>query len=217
MIWKAILFGKKIPLQMQRSKWCMNKLRKYHIDSEKALEFIHWNLENLNELSEAVLYCTPFDKGTFYTFLQDGITKDQLYKFRSGCGSSACIQENAIEILSNELLLSSDMISIFDAFDHSYDESGDWQFFDRVGLHFKNEVYFLVQAKEMDKELLQHCFYNSDCIWHSLIVTSSHRFIKRKEQAITSKELETIAKNAKFVMLRAYDQEGYIIWEKNYS
>ncbi|MCH9616795.1 MAG: hypothetical protein SP4CHLAM5_01920 [Chlamydiia bacterium] len=47
------------------------------------------------------------------------------------------------------------------------------------------------------------------------MVMSDIPFERNKDKSISTQQLEDIAKKAQLVVLRAYDQEGYVFWQRN--
>jgi hypothetical protein len=77
------------------------ELVRYELEKKEILEFIHWNLEDLNVLSKAVLTQTPFEKGVFYALMPKGLSKEQVHSFRGGCVKSHGIQEGVCNFIYN--------------------------------------------------------------------------------------------------------------------
>lgn len=192
----------------------MTKLKKYELEAAKTLGFIKWNLNDLNMLSKSVLKYSPFNEGRFFTFLRNDISNDQLYSFKCG-GVGGGVKNKIIDIVHAELISPFGGLCIFDDYDQDFDSVGGWNLYDQVGIHFQNEVYFAVESNNSNKDLLLNCFRASDCIWHSLIILCKFTFSRNKDQSITEKELKEIALTANYILLRAYDAEGYIIWQRN--
>jgi hypothetical protein len=107
---------------------------------------------------------------------------------------------------------------VFDALYEDYDSDfgvGE-DLFSKISMHNNHkEIYLVAFCNQVDVSFLQKCFQMTDCIWHSLMVMSDIPFEKNKDKSISTEKLEEIAKNAQMVVLRAYDQEGYVFWERN--
>ena len=192
----------------------MKKLKKYALDANKTLAFIESNIKGLNTLSFSVLQKTPFSQGTFYAMLREGLTDEYIHGFTNGYVGGG-VREKVTEVLHKELIKSEEGVCIFDDYDAAYNPDSDWDVFKETGVFFNKEVYYVVLAKNATKKRLLECFHASDCIWHSLVVFSKEPFQKRMDQTITERELVQIATSAFMIFVLAYDEEGYIIWERN--
>jgi hypothetical protein len=189
-------------------------LKKYFLDHAVTLNYLKTHLEGLNLLSNNILNLTPFNEGIFFTNLAEGVSKEAIHNFKNGCSKSDGIQKKAAALMQKQLSLLDVGLCIFDDYDQDYKQDSLWDLFNRVGVHYGKEMYYLVKGKRISTRLLLECFQAGDCIWHSLIVLSRTHFIEKKDKNITEDEMKQIAKTAQYVLLRAYDQEGYIIWEK---
>ncbi len=196
----------------------MRKLIKYNLDRKKTFEYFHWNLEGLNALSVTVLENVSFDLGNFYTLMPDGLTEKQLYDFRGGCVKSYDIQEGVSKYIHDMQKTNHSYFCVFDDFtdEFSQDFYDDDDIFKACGVDYKHkEVYLILPNQESNTHKIQECLQMSDCIWHSLMVMTDTPFKRNEDRSISKEELQSIAKHAKLVVLRAYDQEGYVFWEKN--
>ena len=188
--------------------------KSYKLDSLKTLEYIKWHLEELNLLSESVLEFTPFERGEFFTYLNEGIEEKQLYGFKYG-GVAKGVGEKILILLENSMKNNFKCICIFDDFEEEYKISDNWELFQKIGVHYHKEIYYLIEDKEKNEQLIKEALQASDVIWHSLCVLSRYPYIRNKDQIISKEELEQIAKNAEIILVLAYDAESYIIWKKN--
>ena len=191
----------------------MEEIKRYKLESKKALDFIKWSLDEVNILSEGVLSNTPFDKGEFFTYLNDGVDEKKLHGFKYG-GFATNVEDEILSVILSKLKEANGCYGIFDAFNHDYDPSYKWELFDKVGLHRDKEMYFSVHKEMASEVILKSCFQASDCTWHSLCVLSSYPYKRSKDQSISKEDLEEIAKAAEYVLVLAYDAEGYIIWKR---
>ena len=187
-------------------------LERYVPNQTKALTYLKYNLDNLNFFSSAVCKYVKFEEGQFYTYLSKNITEEQLHGFKwGGVGQSRSgIEKMVFQVLSKD----KDLVSIFDSFEETYEPDSDDLLFDKVGVHYQNEVYYIVSHKECTLEILKKCFKESYIIWHALCVLSRVKFSRHPDQSITEVEIKDFAKNAEQILLGAYDGEGYLCWEK---
>jgi hypothetical protein len=192
----------------------MVKLIEYILNREKSLKYINWNFENANALCQSVMECTPFEKGDFSTFLREGLGEEELSQLRRGHVGGG-VKERITEWLLEENQQKDELLTIFDLDDADYKEEKTGGLFSKLGVHFDNEVYYLLSNEDVTKHNIRDCLYESDIIWHSLCIVSKYPYKRNKDQSITKEELEQIAKNAMIILVLAYDGEGYIIWKRN--
>jgi len=188
-------------------------LERYIPNQSKALEYLKHNLEDLNALSIAICKHIRFEEGQFYTYLSKNVTLAQLHGFKWGgiAGQSKFeIEKMAFQKLSSD----KELFGIFDSFEETYDPDSDDLLFEKVGVHYQNEVYYVVSQAECSFEIMEKCFKESSIIWHALCVLSKVNFSKRKDQSILESEITDFAKGAEKILLGAYDGEGYLCWEK---
>ncbi len=191
----------------------MGQLVRYSLDPEYMLEYIHWNLEKGNTLSKAVLKHVMFGKGEFFTYLKNGLTESVVNQPRNIHVGSR-VKEKMVDVLFEELTGFKNYICIFDDHEEDYKEEGNWELYNKIGVHYNKEMYYMIQSNEINKDIIMDCLKASDIIWHSLCIVSKYPYKKNKYQSISREELEDIARNAEMILLLAYDAEGYIIWKK---
>ncbi len=191
----------------------MSELVEYPLDFSKALAYFEDNLNETNRMSSALCKHVQFEKGTFYTILRHGITDDQLYGFKWG-GVDGGSKDQIIDIMFNKAQSDIRIHYIFDDVNSTYTPSYDWSLFSQVGVHYNDEVYYIVSGKTASKALLKEGLNASDAIWHSLCVLSDGEYSKRQDRSITEFDITNFAKEAQMIVVGAYDGEGYICWEK---
>jgi len=84
-------------------------------------------------------------------------------------------------------------------------------------VHIENEMYYFFDEKNSDREKLEDAFTTSEgyyflCGLSSLPIEEHSLFAPFKE--ITSGYLKKIAENLTAFITRAYDGEGYLMWER---
>lgn len=154
-----------------------------------------------------------FKKGFFYTFLPQNLTENVLYGFKWG-GVGGAITEKIVDVLFYELQNKPKLMGIFDDVDGTYTPLYDEKTFVETGVHFDDQIYYLVNKKNASKELLRECLQTSNAFWHSLCVLSNTQFDKPDDRSITETQLKSFAKQATMILFGAYDGEGYICWER---
>lgn len=191
----------------------MLKLRQYLLNFSETLSYFRENLEGTNALSSAVLKYVNFEEGKFSTILYEDITHQQLYGFKWG-GVGVGIKKEVERIVFSKLKKSTDFSCIFDDVDATYTPSYSWSLFSKFGVHYENEVYYVLSDQEASQDIMQQCFQASNAIWHSLSVLSKFSICRRETRSITESEIIDFAKMAELIVVGAYDEEGYIFWEK---
>lgn len=191
----------------------MTEHQRYSLDSSKALIYLQENLEETNALSSAIFKYVNFEKGVFYTILQENITNKQLYGFRWG-GVGGGIRNRVCDILFTELHDNSRFTCIFDDVNGTYEPSYDEPSFLKVGAHYKDEIYYIIERKEASKDFLIECLRTSNACWHSLCVLSKKTYSRNKDLSITETDIIDFAKTSDLILIGAYDGEGYIFWKR---
>ncbi len=192
----------------------MNEIIKLLLDKHKALLYLRDNLEGTNTLSTAVCQHLDFDKGNFYALVPEDLPEKQIYEFKQG-GIRGQGRIPIIDVLLEKFLHEQSLICLFDDGIDTYTPSYDWPLFSEFGVHYSNEIYYLLTNKEFSQENLNECFKTSNVTWHSLCVVSKLKHSRKEEKSISKKDLITIAKAAEMICLLAYDAESYIFWEKD--
>lgn len=191
----------------------MKVLDRYTLNSPEVLAFLQDNLEGTNLLSSSICKSVTFDDGVFYTFLPQGITDEQLYGFKWG-GLGGNVREKIVDMLFEELQNHSNLICIFDDVDGRYHPLYKEKSFLETGVHFEEEIYYLINKKNSSKPILLDCLRTSNAFWHSLCMVSNVKYARRKDRSITESEIAAFAKGAQMIILGAYDGEGYVCWER---
>ena len=209
----------------------MKKLNKYLLKHETAWHFLIKNLDNLNALSKEILKIIDFEKGIFFTLLSSDANLDRLYKFEEGgilpqnpekkikvMGKNyiGCqipsIDEELAQLLINKIQKKSIMSIMFDDVIRSKFDKND--LYKSCGVFFDNEIYYLLNNRNITLENLKICLIQSNAFWHSLCVLTKSDCKEIKNQTLSLNQIIEICKNAQFIILGAYDGEGYVFWEK---
>jgi len=191
----------------------MEVLIKYSLNNDAALKYTHWNLAKGNALCNCVLNNVCFEKGSFFTYLKEGLTEEKVNNFFSihvGVNSKEMIGKWLHEVGAKD----NSLILIFDEDDARVEQSIKEELFCRLGVYHGDEVFYLLENNSKSLKNIRDCLQASDIIWHSLCIVSKYSYKKNESRSILKEELEDIVKNAEIILLLAYDAEGYIIWEK---
>lgn len=192
----------------------MMQLNQYLLEFSKAIAYFQYNLDGTNTLSSAVCKYVQFEKGTFYTILRANLSEEQLYGFRWG-GIGGSSREKVVNILLKKSLGNPKVHLIFDDVDATYSPSYEWSLFSDFGVHYDEEVYYIISGQGVSKDLLNQGLNATAAIWHALCVLSDVDFSRGTDQSIKESEIVNFAKGAQMIVVGAYDGEGYVCWEKN--
>ncbi|WP_154017922.1 hypothetical protein [Candidatus Protochlamydia phocaeensis] len=207
----------------------MNKLKKYELNFDEALNYIKWNLNKTNTLSCELLNLLNFRSGCFFTLISNQTVIENLHNFERGgifpqqsmkenvreqCYSSVQTSRNEVaNMLFYELKRKSNFNCCFDDMLTSPLPIGSDELFDAYGVCYKNDVYYYLQNKDISVDLLKKCFHYSNNGWHSLCVLTQST-LNNNERAFSFNKIQDVALKTGLIILRAYDGEGYVFWER---
>ncbi len=194
----------------------MNQFRQYVLDFQKTLTYLQDNLEGTNSLSSAVCNFVNFEQGNFYTILRHDIEPDHLHAFKAG-GIKGNFKKKVFDLVFEELQTEENFIAVFDDVDATYTPSYEWFLYSDIGVHHNEEVYYTLSKEKASKKIIEEAFNASNAIWHSLCVVSASSIPLNQGQSLPYLFFAEIAKNASLIVLSAYDEEGFIFWEKEKS
>lgn len=192
----------------------MKKINKYLLDFNDAIKYFRDNLDSTNTLSSLLVKMVDFKSGHFFTLLPEDSNLENLNVFTSG-GMLFSRGQQWSELILNKLKSNSKLLSIFDDFNSSFHPDYQDSLFLHCGRIYQNEVYYLITSDIATDVLIGECLCASNTIWHSLCVLSKTNIHSNK--VLMHEDIENISINVQFIMIVAYDDEGYIFWEKNQS
>lgn len=204
----------KVGRQAEQELKKVERLYKHELPPAKVIPYFQYTLEDVNFLSNFVMKNINFSSGSFFTFLPEDIYTPSLYEFRWGIGS-AIIQEVSREIVL-DICKKNQLSCFFDEFGFKPKELYKNPLFQEYGMGFQNEeVYYLVNNDAVNEEILEKCFYASNMLWHSLCVLTNISFKKKGGEVLTEEEMHQICESIEYILVGAYDAEGFIFWQKN--
>lgn len=192
----------------------MTKLKRYKLDQNKVKEYLHWNLEGLNLLSSTLLALEFYDKGDFFSLLPELIEENKINEFKHG-GTGVNLNSYVKYMMWMRLFEDNSLCCIFDEVNFNYQERKNDLLFNLCGLHYEEEIYYLLNKNNLKIENINDCFYASNAIWHSLCILTRTNFSMLVNQKLTKENIRECCKNAELILVGAYDAEGYIFWEKS--
>lgn len=188
-------------------------LKKFDLDHSPAYQYFFKCLNNVNELSTKIIEIVDFNNGKFFTFLNNSISSNQIYKFKNWDVADKAKSKTSDMIY--RLQKSYKNISvIFDNFNSDFPEISSESLFIENGFHYKKEVYYLLDNETISQEKIAKCFYFSDIIWHSLCVLSKVQ-LNKKQRELSEEQIKEICEKAQLILVEAYDGESYIFWKRN--
>lgn len=211
----------------------MHQLIKYELNFHESLEYVKDNLEDVNALSVALLESLEFKSGHFFTLLPPGSNHEAKHNFLAGgilpqnpiekyCidgrqarySIKATLRDEISNLILNEMNLNARLSGVFD------DVSGTTPnhnthpcFADNYTAFHDDEVYYILNKKNVSYELIWDILKASTSFWHSLGVITKldlNDFTK----SLTLGKIKKICLETELVIVGAYDAEGYIFWEK---
>lgn len=190
----------------------MTVLFRYEINQNAGINWFKENLEDVNELSSSLIKHLDLSSRRFFTLLPKNTDPGKVEDFWKG-GIACQVRDRIPELIIKKLQSNKELKCIFDDVSAKYEDDYREELFDSCGLVFSDQIYYLVQQKNISVSLINRCLIASNGIWHSLCILFEHKFSNKKTM-ITSNEIIKIIKNTKLVLLGAYDGEGYVFWEK---
>ncbi len=188
------------------------KMKRHELNASSAIKYFERKLNISNALSKQMLVAITSRKGRFFTILPDCIDLNRIYDFDSG-GIATGVRERTEIIILKNLNGNNTFYCVFDDVSSGYNELNENELFISVGANYLNEIYYVVGAKEVSRELLSDCFSYSDAIWHSLCIVTGADCSKIIDKKLDLKNIEDICVDATLVVIGAYDGEGYVFWE----
>lgn len=197
------------------------------LNFDSSLKYVKEQLHNVNALSVELLNIVDFKKGAFFTFLPSDANMETLYEFKIGIrpcvietddsGGTYSIIPSIDEEISEILLQEIETKNLNCIFDDVLREPTDkhhMELFHSHGLHYNNEVYYLVKKERVSKEDLIEGLNKSLAFWHSLCVLTKAD-CNSLNKKLTLEEIKNICLNATTIIVGAYDGEGFIFWQRN--
>ena len=189
------------------------KLDSFPLEHSKVMPYLENNLNGTNALSSFCLEHVDFRKGNFFTLLPKSMPSEKIEQFKNG-GTKSSLRRHISSIALDKLNENPRLSCIFDDITFTYQPNYEEDLFSLSGLFYKNEIYYLVTQKTLSFSLLEACFSASFADFtHSLCILTLHDFSNQKE--LTQDVIKDICAQAVFIIVGAYDGEGYLFWEKS--
>ncbi len=212
----------------------MRKIKKYNLDYDKTIRYFIEHIKCGKTLSQKVIEKIDFRQGNFFTFLPANAELDRLYAFSYGgiipavsCGILACEVEGYPEgFLPQQVITMDQELSEFIAnytkislkhcavVENVIMEPGEkFVNIKKVKMApYQQEVYYILDRENSIDQIYQ-TIRKSSQVWHFLSILTLLENTKRS--SLETDKLDDICENAKFIVVGAYDGEGYVFWEKS--
>jgi len=199
----------------------MNRqIKKYKLDHSRVLPYVMEQLDCGNTLSKFILEFVDLKKYSFFTFLPLEADLTRLYEFTYGgiipaqkCegkeGGQKSIRTTTSEICSyvqgyikenhNNCAVFEDVISF--PTDLCLKNS---EFFS-----FRKEVYYLIDNKSENLNKVDLVLLKSSQVWHTLFLLTKCSD-KISSRIFSEEQIKNFCINSAYIILGAYDGEGYI-------
>ncbi len=191
----------------------MMSLARFELNFDLVIAFLKKNLGGTNILSSLLINTVDFKQGEFFAFLPINIDKEHINQFEWG-GIRSHVRDFTKSMILDKMFSSDQLCCIFDDVTSSLPEMRKDSLFANYGLFCENEVYYLLYGKTTTLKSVTDCFYASNAIWHSLCILTRVNFTVPPDRKISEKNIQEFCENVELILVGAYDEEGYVFWEK---
>lgn len=214
----------------------MKNLVKKYLTFSLTIDYFLNSLKKSNYLSDFLVSVIDFTKGNFFTLLPDSADHEKIYEFSSG----GILQQNLIQrgrvgslpgeyefseipsitddlagLAENFLQKDKENFCLIDDVIRDSDDlfKNNLNLYE-IALFHDKEVYYLIDHFHFNRSLIVHCLRNSKAYWHSLCIFSKTLTQDIRNKILEDSKIRDICLNAQFLIVGAYDGEGYIFWER---
>jgi hypothetical protein len=204
------------------------------LDKKNAETYCKDILSDGNALSKLIYNLLPFNTGIFYTLLPENADLSRLHFFEHGgilpkfpeeeiyikgfdkpfIGERVNSINPELAIFFNRQLMRGNGRSII--FEEVVKSPGDphTDFLKSHGLLYKEEIYYLLSQKDNKLEIISRAINESYDFSHFVCVITQTSFEDIEDKKFTLKKMKEVCENIEFLIIGAYDGEGYIFWER---
>jgi len=190
----------------------------------RALTYIFDCLSQGRTLSSLLLH-TKLEQGSIWTFLPPSVTLERAYDFTSGWfikGSDGQVDEEArstplvSELVGNSLLRQQNAYFICE----DASAEADFPYIRRQHnvpmLFFREEVYYFVTTQTSSADNIAAAIQKANSYLFTAITTTLPDYYTplERNQQTNLEQLQGLANNSQYVIIGAYDGDGYIVWER---
>jgi len=210
----------------------MRKMLKIPLKRKKTTDYIFSQLRDGNLLSKTILSKVNFESGKFYVLLPSDAFIDKIYAFSLGgiipstpCGKDRyyvhCLNEEVIpkQVITTDKELSSFIFQFLSKNENHVailedviSKASD-PYLKKISSDLilnGDEVYYLLNCHVTEADVRCKVRLATQA-WHFVGLLSSYQF-----KCNTALEFfESLCEYCQYVIIGAYDGEGYLIWERN--
>ena len=191
------------------------ELIRFDLDYALTFEYICNNFKAANTLSVELLKLINSEKGRFFTFFNSSVENKDIYQFTRSISSCVINEKETVRFIFSYLNVNPNLGCVFEDILIYPSELKDNEILHKnYAFLYKNEVYYLLSEKSVDENLIQKCLFECNAIWHSLCILTQSDFIVKNDKSISLHEIQSFAVETRLAIIGAYDDEGYIFWER---
>lgn len=190
----------------------IRKLSQYNLELEPTLTYVQENLKWANTLSLQLLKLVDFGEGIFFTYLAPDTEEDKIYQFPYSISSNVINTEEVASFINDYLIKNSQISCLFEDTIRKPTDT-HLEEFHECGVLYNDEIYYLVDQNNLDRNLILECLRASSAIWHSLCILTKINF--NRKHSLTLDMINASCMKIEVAIIGAYDDEGYIFWKRN--
>ena len=197
----------------------------YLLDFDKTYPYIIDHLKNGHSLAQQISTNIDFRKGKFFTLLPNNAVLNRIYLYHQGGILPSLGRLETARYANFWPIPNTDQQLIEFIYAYFLEHNSHELIIDHViartsDLHldikgtdlitYNKEVYYVMTSSTAYPELIQELIETTGQAWYFLAVLTNHTL--RKE--IDNKAWKTICAHITYVIIGAYDGEGYIFWQR---
>lgn len=211
------------------------QFKKFYLGAA-GIKFVRQYLSNGLTLAQLLLERLPLDRGTVTTYLPEEVTKEEAEEFESGGKIKTDpslretrvsedgrkwiftpVQDNLALIMPHLLAYmfeNHDRICIFENASGGAEDPCIVKIHSNIYL-YHNEVYHFVNPANIDSSSIETAIRKARSYRLLGVGTSvnGEKYRDTQKRTVNIEELKMFAKNTEILVVRAYDGEGYLIWD----
>lgn len=191
----------------------MRILKHYDLNFDLTWPYVEHNLNWANTLSVQLLKLLDFKQGNFFTYLLPN-THEDIYQFKYSIFSRVINRKEMIKFIT-EYVKQNNILSCL--FEDTLRSPTDMHLeeFHKYGLLYNREIYYLINQHNLNEDSISECLSASSAIWHSLCILTNAEINRKQPYTLTLDMINVACLKTKLAIIGAYDDEGYIFWEKS--
>lgn len=204
------------------------KVLEVPLSTDVAHLYVTGQLKDGNTLAQIILKRIPLEKGRYFSLLHPSADKNKIYEFQSG----GILPQNSLEPVafagkfypgrkkSHSVLqlaeyfknaMQVNLCCYFEDLLHRRQDPIAFEYQSNT-LYYHEEPYLFLEKDHFSIERATKIIHFADAQWYYMNIISDEE--PGSTQDITDEKLQTIALGTTYIILGAYDMEGFIVWEK---